>query len=154
QRRPKGRRARRHGLVSEGVREGLLRRLRDEGQGDRLRAEGPVVSRVTAQDRAYARHLLDAVRSEDEEALAKLLAAIHERVVSCAVVRAEQEREAADVEKAPRFSPDDEVRIEPARSSSPNGDIGSVVGYGPGFMVDPRGILSRTVDVMLSTEMV
>lgn len=47
--------------------------------------------KVTAQDRAWASDLAQAVREGNDEGIATIIAAIHERAVSCAVVRVERE---------------------------------------------------------------
>jgi len=49
------------------------------------------MTRVTAQDLAFADHILDAVKKNDRKALAAVLVGIHERAVLCAAVRLERE---------------------------------------------------------------
>ncbi len=50
-----------------------------------------LLMKVTAQDRAWAKDLVDALDHGTEETVAAIIAAIHERAVSCAVVRLERE---------------------------------------------------------------
>lgn len=51
------------------------------------------MSRVTADDLAFADTLLDAVKAKDRKAIAQVFASIHERAVACAMVRLEREFE-------------------------------------------------------------
>lgn len=50
-----------------------------------------MASRVTADDRSLAEQMIQAVRDDGGAALARIIAAIHERAVVCAVVRVERE---------------------------------------------------------------